>query len=110
MSDGAYARRLVEMYLDPTYNATFSLQDISRKTGVDMARLRFLCSQVSSEFNAEVDGVDVEQYTKQIEFYETVRDTSGKINATLALATPLGAFGAATTTATTTAAAATGFY
>ncbi|MGD1818784.1 MAG: PKD domain-containing protein [Pleomorphochaeta sp.] len=109
MSDSAYARRLVEMYLDPTYKTTFSLQDISRKTGVDMARLRFLCSQVSSEFNAEVDGVDVEQYTKQIEFYETVRDTSGKINATLALATPLGAFGAATTTATTTAAAATGF-
>ncbi len=109
MSDGAYARRLVEMYLDSTYNATFSLQDISRKTGVDMARLRFLCSQVSSQFNEEVDGVDVEQYTKQIEFYETVRDTAGKINATLALATPLGAFGAATTTATTTAATATGF-
>ncbi len=109
MSDGAYARRLVEMYLDSSYNTTFSLQDISRKTGVDMARLRFLCSQVSSQFNAEVDGVDVEQYTKQIEFYETVRDTAGKVNATLALATPLGAFGAATTTATTTAATATGF-
>jgi len=109
MSDTAYARRLVEMYLDSSYETTFSPSDISRHTGVEMEKIRFLMRQVSSEFLTEVDIVDEVTYGDQVEFCETVRDTAGAVNSTLALATPLGAFGTATATATTTAAAATGW-
>ncbi len=109
MSDSAYARRLVEMYLDSSYGATFSPSDISRKTGIEMAKIRFLMQQISREFSTEVDIVNEEVIGEQVEFCETVRDTAGAVNSTLALATPLGAFGTATASVTTTAAAATGW-
>lgn len=109
MSDIAYARRLVEMYLDVNYGTTFSPSDISRKTGIEMSKIRFLMNQVSREYLTQVDIVNEEVIAKEVEFCETVRDTAGAVNSTLALATPLGAFTSATASVTTTAAAATGW-
>ncbi len=95
LSDTAYARRLVEMMLDPDYEASFSPEDISKHTGVEMTKIRFLMQQVSNAMGDAVDNLEVDFATKNVEFYETVRDTAGAVNSTLALATPFGAFGTA---------------
>ncbi|MGE4454643.1 MAG: right-handed parallel beta-helix repeat-containing protein [Sphaerochaeta sp.] len=94
--DATYARRLIEMMLDPEYQATFNLQDIARRTGVETKKLHYLMQQTAKQMDTQVDIVDEQEYEKEIEYLETVRDTAGKVNATLALATPFGAFGTAT--------------
>lgn len=121
--DEWYARRLVEIMVDPDTQVRFNLEDISRKTGVGMKKLLYLMNQTNEQYKTNIDIVDEEEYEKEMHYLETVRDTAGNINATLALATPLGAFGAgaaatavgtaagtsATTAVTTTAANAVGW-
>ncbi len=98
MTDTAYARRLIEMILDPEYGLKFTPQQISKRTGVKMEKILFLMQQVSREMGDAVDNLDVDIATEKMEYAETVRDTAGAVNSTLALATPLGAFGGSVTT------------
>lgn len=110
--DTWYARRLIEIMIDPDVSVTFKLEDIARKTGVGMKKLRYIMNQTAEQYRTNIDIVDAEEYDKEIEYLETVRDTAGKVNATLALASPLGAFqagAAATSTVTTTGANAVGW-
>ncbi|MDD3997599.1 MAG: right-handed parallel beta-helix repeat-containing protein, partial [Sphaerochaetaceae bacterium] len=100
--DTWYARRLIELMLDYENPVTFDLNDISKRTGVGMKKLHYIMQQTANQLGTQVDIVDYEEYEKEIEYLETVRDTAGNINATLALATPLGAFTAGTTAAATT--------
>ncbi len=98
--DTWYARRLVELMLDYENPVRYKLDDVSRRTGVSMKKLHYIMQQTAEQMNTQVDIVDAEEYDKEIAYLETVRDTAGKINATLALATPLGAFGSGAATAT----------
>lgn len=108
--DTWYARRLIELMLDYENPVRFNLDDISKRTGVGMKKLHYIMQQTANQLGTQVDIVDAEEYEKEIKYLETVRDTASNINATLALATPLGAFtGATTAGATTTGANAVGW-
>ncbi|MFA7643030.1 MAG: hypothetical protein WCY74_07105, partial [Sphaerochaetaceae bacterium] len=87
--DTWYARRLVELMLDYENPVRYDLDDVSRRTGVSMKKLHYIMQQTANQMNTQVDIVDAEEYDKEIAYLETVRDTAGKVNATLALATPL---------------------
>jgi len=105
-----HARRLIEIMLDTDTPVRFNIHDISRQTGVGMKKLLYLMQQTTNQLNTQIDIVDEQECEKEIAYLETVRDTAGNINATLALATPLGAFGgAAKAAATTTGAHALGW-
>ncbi len=94
MSDTAYARRLVELMLDTDYGLDVTPEQISKRTGIEMGKIRFLMQQVSNELGDAVDNLEVDIQTEKMEMAETVRDTASAVNSTLALATPFGAFGA----------------
>ncbi|AEV30953.1 hypothetical protein SpiGrapes_3208 [Sphaerochaeta pleomorpha str. Grapes] len=99
--DTWHARRLIEMMLDPEYGTKYSLQDISRRTGVGMSKLFFLLHQTNDHIALNVDIVDEVEYGKEIKYIETVRDTANTVNSTLALVNPVTAIvkGGATATA-----------
>lgn len=107
--DTWHARRLVEMMLDPEYGTIYSPADIANRTGVKMQHILFLMGQVSRSLADDIDILDVEEKDAQIQYCETVRDTAGAVNSTLALATPLGAFGTGAAGVTTSAAGAVGW-
>lgn len=96
-----HARRLIEMMLDSEYGTTYSMADISRRTGVGMSKLFFLLNQTNDKISTNVDIVDDEEYGKEIKYIETVRDTANTVNSTLALVNPVTAIikGGATATA-----------
>ena len=99
--DTWHARRLIEMMLDPEYGTTYSMQDISRRTGVGMSKLFFLLHQTNDHIALNVDIVDEVEYGKEVKYIETVRDTANTVNSTLALVNPVTAIvkGGATATA-----------
>jgi len=101
-----YARRLVELMLDHENPVRYDLNDISRKTGVSTKKLLYMMQHATDQLNTQVDVVNAEEYDKEIAYLETVRDTAGTINSTLAFATPLGAFGAGAKAVSATATAA----
>ncbi|PLX87673.1 MAG: hypothetical protein C0618_05915, partial [Desulfuromonas sp.] len=83
--DTVEARRLLNIYLDPEYNAKFTLGQVAKKTGVSMARLRFLMGQLNDEYAQQINDVDIAEYEWKTDAAVKVRDTAATTNTALSI-------------------------
>jgi len=98
-SDFAHTYRLIDLYMnDDSFYQKYRLSDISKKTGVSIARLMIMVQQASEE--TEKLGYDQEDelYQEGVRNMQTIRDTAIAAEGAIATFGPMGATAGALTT------------